>query len=119
MGSGASSYTASLIRASTATLRGNSDSYRLNVTYDFSKMGVAGLKGIAQYAWIDQDQVGTATATEDYRSYAAGLDYAVAALKGLTLSVQYETQEKESSTAGVVISTIDTDELRFRANYKF
>lgn len=119
MGNGTSTYTASLIRASTATLRGNSDSYRFNVTYDFSKIGVAGLKGIAQYAWIDQGQVGADKKTEDYRSYAAGLDYAVSALKGLTLSVQYETQEKEKSTAGVVTSTIDTDELRFRANYKF
>jgi predicted porin len=89
------------------------------LTYDFSKVGVNGLKGIVQRAWTDQGSMGAAS-TADYTSYAAGLDYAVPSFKGLTFGLQYESQEKETSNAsGVVTSAIDTNELRFRATYKF
>lgn len=37
-------------------------------------------------------------------------------LKGLTLAVQYETQEKDIKKD---IANPDTDEFRFMANYKF
>lgn len=119
MGNGASTYTASLVRASSATLTANTDSYKIDLTYDFSKLGVNGLKGILQHAWTDQGSMGTAS-TADYTSYAAGLDYAVPSFKGLIFGLQYESQEKETSNAsGVVTSAIDTNELRFRATYKF
>lgn len=120
MGNGPSSYTATLIRASTATLTANTNSYRCDVTYDFSKIGLVGLKGALQYGWTNQNRVGTAATSSDYTSYAGSLDYAVPLLKGLSLVVQYEKQENETTKyASNTKTSIDTDELRIKLSYKF
>lgn len=120
MGNGAQTVTATLIRAGGPTMTANTDSYRFNVTYDFSKIGLTGLKALLQHGWTNQDRVGSAATSSDYSSYAGSLDYDVPLLKGLTLSVQYETQENETTKYATNTKTsIDTDELRLRANYKF
>ncbi len=120
MGNGASSYTATLVKASSPSLRANTDSYRLDLTYDFSKIGVNGLKGILQYGAANQDRVKTAQTSADYTSYATGITYDVPVLKGLSLALQYEKQEIETTRySNNTKFTADLDELRFRANYKF
>jgi len=120
MGNGASSYTATLVKASSPSLRANTDSYRFDFTYDFSKVGVDGLKTILQYGLANQDRVKSATTSADYTSYAAGVSYAVPALKGLSLELQYEKQEIETTRySNNTKFTADLDELRFKANYKF
>jgi len=120
MGNGASSYTATLVKASSPSLRANTDSYRVDFTYDFSKLGATGLKGILQYAEANQDRVKSAQTSADYTSYAAGVSYAVPALKGLSLELQYEQQEIETTRySNNTKFTTDLDELRFKANYKF
>lgn len=120
MGNGASSYTATLVKASSPSLRANTDSYRVDLTYDFSKLGATGLKGILQYAEANQDRVKSAQTSADYTSYAAGISYAIPALKGLSLELQYEQQEIETTRySNNTKFTADLDELRFKANYKF
>lgn len=120
MGNGASSYTATLVKASSPSLRANTDSYRVDFTYDFSKLGATGLKGILQYAEANQDRVKSAQTSADYTSYAAGISYAIPALKGLSLELQYEQQEIETTRySNNTKFTADLDELRFKANYKF
>ena len=120
MGNGASSYTATLVKASSPSLRANTDSYRVDFTYDFSKLGVTGLKSILQYGIANQDRVKSATTSADYTSYAAGISYAVPSLKGLSLELQYEQQEIETTRySNNTKFTADLDELRFKANYKF
>lgn len=120
MGNGASSYTATLVKASSPSLRANTDSYRVDFTYDFSKVGVSGLKGILQYGIANQDRVKSAQTSADYTSYAAGITYAVPTLKGLSFGLEYEQQEIETTRySNNTKFTADLDELRFRANYKF
>ncbi len=120
IGNGASSYTATLVKASSPSLRANTDSYRVDLTYDFSKIGVAGLKSIFQYAEANQNRVGTNPTSDDYTSYAGGIMYAVPAVKGLSLELLYEKQEIETTRyQNNTTFTADLDELRFKANYKF
>lgn len=121
IGNGTSSYTATLVKASSPSLRANTDSYRVDLTYDFSKLGITGLKSILQYAEANQDRVKSATTSADYTSYAAGVSYDVPALKGLSLELQYEKQEIETTRYSGTNPkyTADLDELRFKANYKF
>jgi hypothetical protein len=120
MGNGAQAYTGTLIRASSATLTANTDSFLCNVTYDFSKIGLSGLKAVLQHGWTKQSRVGKAATSSDYSSYAGSLDYDVPLLKGLSLSVLYETQENETTKyASNTKTSVDTDELRVKLNYKF
>lgn len=120
MGNGASSYTATLVKASSPSLRANTDSYRFDLTYDFSTLGVMGLKSILQYGLANQDRVKSAQTSADYTSYAAGIMYAVPALKGLSLELQYEKQAIETTRySNNTHLSADLDELRFKANYKF
>lgn len=120
MGNGAASSTATLVKASSPSLRANTDSYRVDFTYDFSKVGATGLKGILQYAEANQDRVKQATTSADYTSYAGGIMYAVPAVKGLSLELIYEQQEIETTRySNHTKFTADLDELRFKANYKF
>ena len=55
----------------------------------------------------------------DFTTYAANLTYAVPYVKGLTTQLLYVTQEKEATSASNVVTKTDTDELWFKANYKF
>ena len=102
-------YTGTLIRASAPQAAKSTDSYRFDITYDFSKVGVAGLKALGSYGYAKQDLA----ADTKYTSYAGAVSYDVAAIKGLSLIAQYETQEKEDA------KSVDTNEFRFLANYKF
>jgi imipenem/basic amino acid-specific outer membrane pore len=111
MGNGPTSYTSTMIRGTSKVMGKDTDSYLFQASYDFSKLGVAGLSAIAQYGWTDQ---GNAAGNVDFKNIAGGLTYVVPALKGLTTSLQYETQEKDSNGAKA-----DTDELWFKAGYKF
>jgi len=118
MGNGPTSYTSTMIRGTSTRMMADTDSYLFAATYDFSKLGVAGLTALAQYGWTSEGKnaiVWNGTAS-DYTNIAAGVTYAVPALKGLTTSLQYETQEKELKTTN---AKTDTDELWFKAGYKF
>lgn len=120
IGNGTSSYTATLVKASSPSLRANTDSYRFDLTYDFSKVGVTGLKSILQYGLANQDRVKSAQTSADYTSYAGGVMYAVPAIKGLSLELLYEKQEIETTRySNNTKFTADLNELRFKANYKF
>lgn len=130
LGNGPTSYTALPIRGPFAysSLSGM-DSYLFELSYDFSKMGVSGLKGAVQYLTAEQDAPSVATgigslstaagAHADYEGYAGMLTYVVPALKGLTTQLIYVTLEKEATSASNVVTKTDTDELWFKANYKF
>lgn len=120
MGNGAASSTATLVKASSPSLRANTDSYRVDFTYDFSKVGVTGLTSILQYGLANQDRVKSASTSADYTSYAGGIMYAVPVVKGLSLELIYEKQEIETTRySNNTKFTADLDELRFKANYKF
>ena len=116
LGNGAdSTYTGSILTA-THTYARNTDSYAGKISYDFSKIGVTGLSALVQYGWTDQGNTNATTKGTDYTNIAGGLTYAIPALKGLTTSLQYETQEREAKQTSV---KADTDELWFKAGYKF
>lgn len=130
LGNGPVSYTMLPIRGPFLyTCLSGMDSYLFELSYDFSQMGVSGLKGTAQYVTTKQDAPSVATgispsntaagAHADYEGYAGILTYAVPALKGLTTQLIYVTVEKEATSAAHVVTKADTDELWFKANYKF
>jgi imipenem/basic amino acid-specific outer membrane pore len=140
MGNGPTSYTSTMIRGTSTRTLADTDSYLFAASYDFSKLGVAGLTVLAQYGWTKQGDNATNLATgstaagssglagresvvsADYTNIAVGVTYAVPAVKGLTTSLQYETQERELNAGGTGFSkgaTIDTSELWFKAGYKF
>lgn len=120
-GNGPTTYTAPLIRGAEATSGANTDAYKLEVGYDFSKVGVAGLKALAQYVKINQDRatntsgivLNGATVDTEATYLEAQLSYDLPSIKGLTLSLEYEDGEVETAT------TKNTSDIRFRANYKF
>jgi len=126
MGNGPTSYTSTMIRGTSTRMMADTDSYLFAATYDFSKIGVAGLTALAQYGWTSEGKnakvIGSTVAAPsvanaaDYTNIAAGVTYAIPALKGLTTSLQYESQEKELKSNSV---KTDTDELWFKAGYKF
>jgi len=111
MGNGPTAYTAPLIDGGAKPFTNNTDAYKFSVSYDFSKVGVAGLKAGADYFAINQDDA----VDPDYKGYSLNATYDVAAVKGLGLVAQYETLE--TKTSGGVKS--DLDRMRFMANYKF
>ncbi|MEZ7934108.1 MAG: OprD family outer membrane porin [Sulfurospirillum sp.] len=111
MGNGPTSYTSTMIRGTSSRMGADTDSYLFQASYDFGKLGVTGLTALAQYGWTDQ---GNTAGNVDFKNVAGGLTYAIPAVKGLTTSLQYETQEKDAN--GV---KTDTDELWFKAGYKF
>ena len=133
MGNGPTSYTSTMIRGTSTRMMADVDSYLFAATYDFSKIGVTGLTALAQYGWTTQGATAkvvssttpgagaVANAAADLKNYAVGVTYAVPALKGLTTSVQYETQEKDPHTSSVATNglTSRVDELWFKAGYKF
>lgn len=130
LGNGPVSYTTPPIRGPFLyTCLSGMDSYNFELSYDFSKVGVSGLKGAVQYLTAEQDAPSVATgiggsstangAHADYEGYAGILTYAVPALKGLTTQLIYVTIEKEATSASNVVTKADTDELWFKANYKF
>lgn len=117
-GNGPTTYTAPLIRGAEATSGAGTDAYKVEVGYDFSKVGVAGLKALAQYVKIDQDKVTTVVlngvAADTESTYFEGqISYDLPTIKGLTLSLEYEDGKVETA------STKNTSDMRFRANYKF
>jgi hypothetical protein len=141
MGNGPTSYTSTMIRGTSTRMLADTDSYLFQATYDFGKLGLTGLTAVAQYGWTKQGDnadnmptgrvEGTAAQTKagrmsevsaDYTNAAIGLTYAVPALKGLTTSLQYETQERELNVGDTDFSKgskMDTNELWFKAGYKF
>ncbi|WP_041956634.1 OprD family outer membrane porin [Sulfurospirillum arsenophilum] len=131
MGNGPTSYTSTMIRGTSKVMTADTDSYLFAATYDFGKIGVTGLSAIAQYGWTEQGQYKSkstalpVTSTVDNTNIAVGLAYDVqaAALKGLSVGLQYETQTADTKTytgTNVTRTTSrDTDELWFKAGYKF
>lgn len=121
-GSGTTTYTAPLVKGAEVTAGANTDAYKVEVGYDFAKVGVAGLKVLGEYVKINQDkQTAGALATvlngvnvDTESTYLeAQIAYDLPAIKGLTLSLEYEDGKVEAAT------TKNTSEMRFRANYKF
>lgn len=120
-GNGPTTYTAPLVKGAEVTSGANTDAYKLEVGYDFSKVGVPGLKVLGQYVKVNQDRATNTSgivlngATVDTEStfLEAQIAYDIPSLKGLTLSLEYEDGEKETT------STVNSNEMRFRANYKF
>ncbi|WP_333803594.1 hypothetical protein [Sulfurospirillum sp.] len=108
-----------------ATSGENTDAYKVEVGYDFSKVGVTGLKALGKYVKINQDTHNTHTAgalvtvlnsvsVDTESTYLeAQVSYDLPSVKGLTLSLEYEDGKVETA------STKNTSEMRFRANYKF
>ncbi|NCB82698.1 MAG: outer membrane porin, OprD family, partial [Bacilli bacterium] len=121
VGNGPSTYTGTLIAGSaTATSAADTDSYKFQVDYDFSKVGVAGLTAVAQYAWTEQGTQPDNAKGIDRTTYGAGVYYKVAALPGLTTGLEYEVQEAENKGATAAQhKKNDTDEMWFKASYKF
>lgn len=130
LGNGPSSYTALPIRGPFAySCLSGMDSYKFELSYDFNKVDVSGLKGSVQYLVAEQDAPSVKTgigasstaagAHSDYEGYAGVLTYAVPALKGLTTQLIYVTLEKEATSASNVVTKTDTDELWFKVSYKF
>ncbi|MDD3344344.1 MAG: OprD family outer membrane porin [Sulfurospirillaceae bacterium] len=119
-GNGPTTYTAPLIKGAEVTSGANTDAYKIEVGYDFAKVGIAGLKALGQYSKVTQDRptvVGTvlngATADTESTFWDGQIAYDLPSVKGLTLSLQYEDGKKETT------STVNSSEMRFRANYKF
>ncbi len=117
-GNGPTTYTAPLIKGAEATSGAGTDAYKVEVGYDFSNVGVAGLKVLGQYVKIDQDKVTTVVlngvAVDTKSTFFEGqIAYELPTIKGLTLSLEYEDGKKEAA------STVNSNEMRFRANYKF
>ena len=120
-GNGPTTYTAPLIKGAEATSGANTDAYKVEVGYDFAKVGVTGLKVLGQYVKINQDTAGGSSgvvfngASVDTEStyLEAQIAYDLPSVKGLTLSLQYEDGKKETT------STVNSSDMRFRANYKF
>lgn len=126
IGLGGDAYTSVMIRGPfNTTPLANNDSYKLEVSYDFAKANISGLTFIGQYQWTNQGKMGVTAGTStvgtsaDFTTYAANLTYAVPAVKGLMTQLVYVTQEKEATNASNVVTKTDTDELWFKANYKF
>ena len=119
-GNGPTTYTAPLIKGAEVTSGANTDAYKIEVGYDFAKVGVVGLKVLGQYAKVNQDKptvIGTvlngATADTESTFWDGQIAYDLPSVKGLTLSLEYEDGKKETT------STVNSNEMRFRANYKF
>ena len=120
-GNGPTTYTAPLVKGAEVTSGANTDAYKLEVGYDFAKVGVAGLKVLGQYVKVNQDKATNTSglvlngATVDTEStFLEGqIAYDLPSVKGLTLSLEYEDGKKETA------KTVNSNEMRFRANYKF
>lgn len=130
LGNGPTSYTALVIRGPYAySSSSGRDCYKFAVNYDFAKVGIAGLKGEIQYIDVAQDKPSVATgigalqtaakAHADFTGYAVDITYDVPSIKGLSTQIVYAALEKEATSATNVVTTTDTDELWFKANYKF
>lgn len=128
LGNGPSSYTILAIRGPLVfTSFAGMDSYKLNTTYDFSKVGITGLTSELAYVIGKQDAPSAATISSpanqfaEITGYSASLTYAVPALKGLTTQVTYVAFEKEMTNdlTNALVSKKDTNEFWFNANYKF
>ena len=120
-GNGPTTYTAPLIKGAEVTSGANTDAYKVEVGYDFAKVGVTGLKVLGQYVKINQDKatntsgivLNGATVDTELTFWEGQIAYDIPSLKGLTLSLEYEDGKKETTSA------VNSNELRFRANYKF
>lgn len=99
------SYTNSFF-ASQQGINNDTDAYAVGIAYDFSKVGVSGLKAKAKYNSYDFP------GSNDLDSYGLGVYYAFSGyLKGLSTSVEYENQSPDQGS--------DTDKIRVKFNYKF
>lgn len=126
IGLGGDAYTSVMIRGPfNTTPLANNDSYKLEVSYDFAKANILGLTFIGQYQWTDQGKMAVTAGNSvvgtsaDFTTYAANLTYAVPYVKGFTTQLIYVKQEKEATNTSNVVTKTDTDELWFKANYKF
>lgn len=91
------------------------------ISYDFSKIGVTGLSAFVLYADNDQGYTqGIAQTSGDWKNTACDVTYAFeGALKGFSLSLQYEKEDNDKRNAAGVNTNVTSEEYRFRANYKF
>jgi len=114
---GAVAFTAPLMAGASKVSTADTDAYKVELSYDFSKVGVTGLKVMANYVSISADGTVSSAAIvpTDYTYWAGQVAYDIPAVKGLTLSLEYEDGKQEPTGA----ATTNTDEMRFRANYKF
>ncbi|MCR1810253.1 OprD family outer membrane porin [Sulfurospirillum sp. hDNRA2] len=121
VGNGAdSTYTGSIL-TSAHTYARDTDSYMGKISYDFSKIGVTGLSAFVLYADNDQGYTqGVAQTSGDWKNTACDVTYAFeGALKGFSLSLQYEKEDNDKRNAAGVNTNVTSEEYRFRANYKF
>lgn len=124
LGNGTTTYTTIIMAGSTPLIFGNTDSYLFSATYDFSKVGLTGVKSLFQYGIIKQDQFTTANTlvgAGEHQQFAAALEYAVPAVKGLTTYVEYitDTTEYTHPTNSTLNTEKENGSLWFRAGYKF
>ncbi|MDY0265172.1 MAG: OprD family outer membrane porin [Sulfurospirillum cavolei] len=119
-GNGPTTYTAPLIKGAEVTSGADTDAYKIEVGYDFSKIGVTGLKVLGQYTKVNQDAktitgavLNSVTVDTESKFWSGQIAYDIPSLKGLTLSLEYEDAKKDDTV------TVNSNEMRFRANYKF
>ena len=118
---GAVAFTAPLIAGANKVSTADTDAFKIEASYNFTNVGVAGLKLMANYISVSAD--GTVTGSTgskvirptDWTFWAGQISYDIPAVKGLTVSLEYEDFKQEPDGQ----ATTDGDELRFRANYKF
>ena len=127
VGNGPGSYTALPIRGPFVyTAYAGMDTHKFTLDYNFSAIGVKGLKASAQYVRGNQSTPSrTAGATRanthmDVRGYAGVLSYDVEAVKGLSVSATYTDLERlKYNAAGTRTSDQNERELWLQASYKF
>lgn len=115
-----STYTGSILTAVQSYAR-NTTAYEGKVSYDFTKLGLAGLTSYVLYVHDDQGYTsGVAQTSGDWNNIAFDVTYALpGSFKGLTLSLQYEKDDNDKLNAAGVNTNVKSDEYRFRANYRF
>lgn len=119
-GNGIGHMTTSRIRGPLAGTERNTDAYGIKLGYNFSKMGINGVKTKLAYIVYDQPEQdvitggGTGVKKYDakYVSKVFEVYYNVPQVKGLHFGLEYEMQEETNANTEV-------NELRFKTEYKF
>ncbi|MBR8464345.1 OprD family outer membrane porin [Campylobacter sp. faydin G-24] len=125
-GNGPASYTMLPIRGPYVfTGYAGMNTHKLTLDYDFSSIGINGLKTSLQYVKGEQDtpsaQAGsTAAGTHmDVEGWSIVANYAVQQVKGLNVAITYTELDRENYNASNVRTDTDNDELWVKLSYKF
>ena len=123
MGNGIYTYTTTLLRGPGNSLDKNAKAWLFEATYDFANVGIKGLSFLGIYSvanlkdneTISTNGLSVSLVDVEYTTKTAALYYDMPHVKGLKVGLEFETQEKDAKGS----KSVDTDEYRFRAQYKF